>query len=166
MPNASERNICHLQAHYSKRQQVQIVAVISLFGFLNRWNDTLATTLSKRLQILRNNTWHQTAGTVQARGKPDVWTLACQGGGRYELLFEFLELIHEGPDNLNAAPTEKSVLVSDPRARYPAANAWWLTPSWAKQPSTRYSMFNAKAKLRRTCQAFASRIKSVVAWYL
>jgi hypothetical protein len=26
---------------------VQIVAVISLFGFLNRWNDTVATTLEK-----------------------------------------------------------------------------------------------------------------------
>ena len=30
------------------------------------------------------------------------------------LLVEFLELIHHGPDNLNAAPTEEiSVLVSD-----------------------------------------------------
>ena len=42
-----------------------------------------------------------------------------------ELLFEFLELIHQGPDNLNAAPTEKiSVLVSDPTGEVTtAANA-------------------------------------------
>ncbi len=34
-----------LGAHFSQRQIVQIVAVISLFGFLNRWNDTMATQL-------------------------------------------------------------------------------------------------------------------------
>jgi len=34
-----------LQQHFSKRQITQIVAVISLFGFLNRWNDSMATTL-------------------------------------------------------------------------------------------------------------------------
>jgi len=46
VPNASEaEHFVLLRAHYSERQQVQIVAVISLFGFLNRWNDTLATTL-------------------------------------------------------------------------------------------------------------------------
>ena len=28
-----------------KRQIVDIVSVISLFGFLNRWNDTLGTAL-------------------------------------------------------------------------------------------------------------------------
>ena len=34
-----------LNEHYSPRQSVEIVAVISLFGYLNRWNDTMATTL-------------------------------------------------------------------------------------------------------------------------
>ena len=34
-----------LRAHFSDRQIVQTVAVIALFGFLNRWNDTMATTL-------------------------------------------------------------------------------------------------------------------------
>ncbi len=34
-----------LRQHYSEQQCVQIVAVIALFGFLNRWNDTLATSL-------------------------------------------------------------------------------------------------------------------------
>jgi uncharacterized peroxidase-related enzyme len=34
-----------LKTHYSEQQIIHIVATISLFGFLNRWNDTLATTL-------------------------------------------------------------------------------------------------------------------------
>ena len=34
-----------LRDHYSEDEIVEIVAVIALFGFLNRWNDTLATTL-------------------------------------------------------------------------------------------------------------------------
>lgn len=34
-----------LQGHYSERQVTQIVAIVSMFGFLNRWNDTMGTTL-------------------------------------------------------------------------------------------------------------------------
>lgn len=33
------------RAHYSEDQLAAIVAVISLFGYLNRWNDTVATDL-------------------------------------------------------------------------------------------------------------------------
>ena len=48
VPNASDsEHFAQLRPHFSERQQVQIVAVISLFGFLNRWNDTLATTLEQ-----------------------------------------------------------------------------------------------------------------------
>lgn len=36
-----------LRAHWSEEQILEIVAVVSLFGFLNRWNDTLATTLEE-----------------------------------------------------------------------------------------------------------------------
>ena len=32
-----------LRAHYTEEQVLEIVAVIALFGFLNRWNDTLKT---------------------------------------------------------------------------------------------------------------------------
>ncbi|RPG33269.1 MAG: SOS response-associated peptidase [Gammaproteobacteria bacterium TMED92] len=78
-----------------------------------------------------------------------------------QMLLEFLDLIHEGPDNLNAAPTEEIfVLVSD------AAGAvslqpmrWWLTPSWAKAPSTRYSMFNAKSETAATLPSFREPYK-------
>ena len=34
-----------LREHFTERQIVQIVGVIALFGFLNRWNDTMATEL-------------------------------------------------------------------------------------------------------------------------
>ena len=36
-----------LKAHFSDRQIVQVVAVIAMFGFLNRWNDTMATELEE-----------------------------------------------------------------------------------------------------------------------
>jgi AhpD family alkylhydroperoxidase len=45
-PNAVEPGHMEtLRQHYSHKQCVEIVAVISLFGYLNRWNDTMATTL-------------------------------------------------------------------------------------------------------------------------
>ena len=46
VPNATEpEHFDELKKHFSDRQIVEIVAVISLFGYLNRWNDTMATTL-------------------------------------------------------------------------------------------------------------------------
>ena len=46
VPNAvEEEHMAALQEHFSERQVVELVGVISLFGFLNRWNDTMATTL-------------------------------------------------------------------------------------------------------------------------
>lgn len=48
IPNGVEpADMEELKAHYSDKQIVEIVAVISLFGFLNRWNDTMATTLEE-----------------------------------------------------------------------------------------------------------------------
>jgi len=45
-PNmASEADFDALKLHYDEGQIVEIVAAIALFGFLNRWNDTLATAL-------------------------------------------------------------------------------------------------------------------------
>lgn len=46
VPNsATDAHFAALKEHYSDRQIVEIVAVIALFGFLNRWNDTLGTEL-------------------------------------------------------------------------------------------------------------------------
>src|SRR6516225_8325282 len=40
-----DADFVELKKHYSKAQIVDIVAVIALFGFLNRFNDTMATQL-------------------------------------------------------------------------------------------------------------------------
>ena len=46
VPNAAtDAHFETLRAHFDEREIVEIVAVISVFGFLNRWNDTMATTL-------------------------------------------------------------------------------------------------------------------------
>ena len=48
VPNeSSDAQFAALAEHFTERQIVQIVAVISLFGFLNRWNDSMATTLEE-----------------------------------------------------------------------------------------------------------------------
>jgi AhpD family alkylhydroperoxidase len=48
VPNESApEHFERLREHFSERQIVQIVAVISIFGFLNRWNDTMATQLEQ-----------------------------------------------------------------------------------------------------------------------
>ena len=45
-PNgARQAHFDALQKHYSDAEICEIVAVIATFGFLNRWNDTLATAL-------------------------------------------------------------------------------------------------------------------------
>lgn len=46
VPNAvTDDMFAELRKHWSEEQIVEIVGVISLFGFLNRWNDTMATPL-------------------------------------------------------------------------------------------------------------------------
>jgi AhpD family alkylhydroperoxidase len=48
VPNeAAPEHFEALRKHFSERQIVQIVGVISMFGFLNRWNDTMATQLEQ-----------------------------------------------------------------------------------------------------------------------
>ena len=48
VPNAvSDTMFAELRAHWSDAQVVEIIGVISLFGFLNRWNDTLATPMEE-----------------------------------------------------------------------------------------------------------------------
>ncbi len=45
-PNeARQEDFDRLAEHFSEAEVVEIVASIALFGFLNRWNDTMATTL-------------------------------------------------------------------------------------------------------------------------
>lgn len=46
VPNGADDALFErLRAHWSEEQILELVGVVSLFGFLNRWNDTLATPL-------------------------------------------------------------------------------------------------------------------------
>jgi uncharacterized peroxidase-related enzyme len=46
IPNAvTDEHFAELRKHFDDAQVVELVSVISLFGYLNRWNDTMATTL-------------------------------------------------------------------------------------------------------------------------
>ena len=47
-PNAvTDEDMAELRRHFDDEQVVEIVAVIANFGFLNRWNDTMATELER-----------------------------------------------------------------------------------------------------------------------
>ncbi|MFT7130926.1 MAG: putative peroxidase-related enzyme [Gammaproteobacteria bacterium] len=47
-PNStSDQDFEELNKYFNEREVVEIVSVISLFGFLNRWNDTMATELEQ-----------------------------------------------------------------------------------------------------------------------
>jgi uncharacterized peroxidase-related enzyme len=49
VPNeAAVEDFDELKKHFDDGQIVEIVATIALFGYLNRWNDTMATTLEQR----------------------------------------------------------------------------------------------------------------------
>ena len=48
-PNgATSADFAECRRYYTDDQITAIVAVCALFGFLNRWNDTMATTLEPR----------------------------------------------------------------------------------------------------------------------
>jgi hypothetical protein len=46
VPNGvTDAMFAELRKHWSENEIVEIVGVIALFGFLNRWNDTMGTPL-------------------------------------------------------------------------------------------------------------------------
>ncbi len=48
VPNeAGDADFAELKQHFDEDQIVEIVASIALFGYLNRWNDTMATDLEE-----------------------------------------------------------------------------------------------------------------------
>ena len=63
IPNGVDRDIQkNLHKYWNDGEIVEILGVISLFGFLNRWNDSMGTTLEKAAiesgnQYLDNNGW-------------------------------------------------------------------------------------------------------------
>jgi uncharacterized peroxidase-related enzyme len=49
VPNAvSNESFAELRKHWSEEEIVEIVATIAMFGFLNRWNDTMGTPLEDK----------------------------------------------------------------------------------------------------------------------
>jgi putative SOS response-associated peptidase YedK len=78
--------------------------------------------------------------------------------GPLTLLFmDMVSQPYPGSDSHNVAPTEDvTVLRATQDGELRAAPLrWWLTPYWSKQPSTQYSMFNAKSETLATSRAFA-----------
>ena len=62
---------------------------------------------------------------------------------------------HNIPSFFNLAPTEQIPVISEEegiRALRPMR--WWLTPTWAKEITTQYSMFNARAETLDKSKAF------------
>jgi len=63
VPNAVDENIAaNLKAHWNEGEIVEILGVIALFGFLNRWNDSMATQLEAPAiesgqKLLKNTAW-------------------------------------------------------------------------------------------------------------
>ena len=62
----------------------------------------------------------------------------------------------------NIAPTETISVVhhSTATGRQMGSMRWWLTPAWAPEVSTRYSMFNAKSETLLTSKAFSRPFRS------
>lgn len=59
------------------------------------------------------------------------------------------------PTRLNIAPTESvPVVLQEGQELAVHEMRWWLTPSWAPEVSTRFSMFNARSESLDTSKAF------------
>ncbi|MCZ6641461.1 MAG: SOS response-associated peptidase [Gammaproteobacteria bacterium] len=72
------------------------------------------------------------------------------------LLMELVGMTHPGPDNFNTAPTETVTVLRLDAGGEPelVPMRWWLTPYWAKEMSSKYSMFNAKSETAHKSPAF------------
>lgn len=73
-----------------------------------------------------------------------------------KFLMALVGLRYNGQDNFNLAPTEAVQVLRVDADNQPelVSMRWWLTPFWAKEISTKYSMFNAKSETARTSPAF------------
>lgn len=74
VPNAvTDEHFEDLRKYYSEAQIVDIVGIVSLFGFLNRWNDTFATPLEDEPKVFAEK-------TIASRG----WRAGKHGTGTTE----------------------------------------------------------------------------------
>lgn len=57
VPNTvTEDDFAEVRKHFDEGQIVEIVASVALFGFLNRWNDTMGTELEERAMTVAGRT--------------------------------------------------------------------------------------------------------------
>jgi len=69
LPNeASQEDFDELARHFDEGQIVEIVAAIALFGYLNRWNDTMATELESYPKEVAQRTIGSTGWTPGKHG--------------------------------------------------------------------------------------------------
>jgi len=69
VPNmATEADFAELRKHFTEFQIVEIMSVIAMFGYLNRWNDTMATTLEE-----------EPTAFAEAAIAPSGWTVGKHG---------------------------------------------------------------------------------------
>lgn len=59
-----------LRAYWNEEQILEIVGVVAMFGFLNRWNDTLACRWKSSRWMWRSAIWRRMGGRP-ANTKPD-----------------------------------------------------------------------------------------------
>jgi putative SOS response-associated peptidase YedK len=72
-----------------------------------------------------------------------------------QLLLQDLGISLSLPQAVNVAPTEQVALVRRGEQGATVHSArWWLTPSWAKEVSQAYSMFNARCETLAKSPAF------------
>ena len=66
VPNAvTDAMFAELRKYWTEEQIVEIVGVIALFGFLNRWNDTMATPLEDEpIEVAERSISHAMAGKL------------------------------------------------------------------------------------------------------
>lgn len=69
VPNAVDDAIAAaLHAHWSDEEIVEILGVVSLFGFLNRWNDSMGTTLEPGARTLATEQLQDAGWTAGKHG--------------------------------------------------------------------------------------------------
>ncbi len=72
VPNAvTDEDMEALKEHFDEDQIVELVGVVCLFGWLNRWNDTMATPLEERPIAFGERHLGKAAGTRPSTWAPD-----------------------------------------------------------------------------------------------
>jgi putative SOS response-associated peptidase YedK len=78
------------------------------------------------------------------------------------LLLDITGMSYDLKDRYNIAPTEQIpvVLQQADGVRNIREMRWWLLPGWVDEPSTKYSMFNARSENLLTSKAFSKPFKT------